>query len=63
MATTIAVTQRFRKLPALSQTFRSDEAPAGKEGRCARLTGHVLVVKGDRVECERCGATWKDEGF
>jgi len=56
---------RYRKLPSLTwdRGRTADLSQAGKEGRCSRLTGHVLVVKGDRIECQSCGATWRDERF
>jgi hypothetical protein len=60
-ATTERIT-KYRKLPALDGSY-SVEGDKQKQGRCARLTGHTLIVKGDRIECQSCGAAWKDFGF
>jgi hypothetical protein len=66
MATLSPAVVVYRKLPALSggDSHKTRELyPAAKEGRCARLTGHSLIIKGDEIVCIDCGATWRDEGF
>jgi len=62
-STAVATLAKYRKLPALTWTTQRNLSQASKEGRCARLTGHTLIVKGDRIECQACGAAWKNEGF
>jgi hypothetical protein len=59
---------RYRKMPALSggglgSCMRKDDYPAGREGRCARRTGHTLVVEDGRILCNDCGAEWQDFGY
>lgn len=54
---------KYRKQPAMRGSAYGVEGPKEREGRCSRLTGHVLIVHEGRIECESCGATWKDEGF
>jgi hypothetical protein len=57
------VSGTYRKLPALTWTTQPNLSQAGKEGRCARVTGHTLVVLGDVIKCQSCGSVWRDQGF
>jgi len=52
----------YRKLPALTWTTQPNLSQAGREGRCARRTGHTLVVLGDCIKCRSCDAKWVDFG-
>lgn len=64
-AVTPAVTH-YRRLPALTRGFWEAEHidyPADRQDRCNQLTGHILVVRDNRIVCVECGADWKDEGF
>lgn len=65
MATqTITRCRRYRKVPSLTDAqVGSRVSDQGKQGKCARLRGHILIVLEGRIECQSCGATWKDEGF
>ncbi len=47
---------RFRKMPV-------GEVETMQEMDCNRCDGHVLVVHGREIVCERCPARWRDEGF
>lgn len=59
------VSGKYRKLPALGAKPPAEVEiyPAAKEGKCARLTGHTLVMRDGKIQCQDCGATWVDEGF
>lgn len=57
---------RFHPVPGIPTPSCGEDPTiwdSHKISQCSRETGHVLKVKGNTIYCERCPASWKDEGF
>jgi len=45
-----------------SGEYGPSDGQAAREKRCARTTGHVLIIVPKGIECSECGAEWHDYG-